>query len=355
MSAPAIIEKTGEGVVVINYQDLVAGKDLSAAIEEAYGQDGHCLGILVVRGVEQFPALREKFVPLAQRYANLSDEIKAKTEHKKSNYNFGWSHGKEMLEDGKPDKYKGSYYANPIYDVPTTDQNLIDNYPEYCAPNIWPTDLPEMETGFKELGRLIYDVGLLVAKHCDLFVQKNSSKYIAGAIYKTLENSRSCKARMLHYFPKTVDDIETDSSKWCGWHLDHGSLTGLCSAMYLDQNLKQVPIPDTRAGLYIRNRAGNEIKAVIPKDSIAYQIGETSQIMSGGLLRATPHCVLSPAGRNCAGIGRNTYVVFMQPNYDDFMEPPEGTKLENIGNSIWKPHMDFKEFTKYTIAKYYQM
>jgi len=339
--------------VIINYQDLLDNKDLSPAIAEAYGQVGHCLGILVVRGVDKFPLLREKYVPLAQRYACLPEEIKAKTEHKKSNYQFGWSHGNEMLEDGKPDKYKGSYYANPIHDVPTQDQNFIQNYPEYCTPNIWPEDLPEMETGFKELGHLICDVGLLVTKHCDAYVEKQNPKYKPGQIYKVLSESRCFKARMLHYFPKTIDDIDKDSSKWCGWHLDHGSITGLCSAMYLDSNLKQVSAPDARAGLYIRNRAGQEIKALIPKDCIAFQIGETSQIVSGGLLRATPHCVLSPAGKECVGIGRNTFVAFMQPNYDASMEPPEGTKVEEIGNDVWKPGMDFHEFTKHTLAKYY--
>ncbi len=39
--------------------------------------------------------------------------------------------------------------------------------------------------------------------------------------------------RLLHYFP--IDDEQAkDVDAWCGWHNDHGSLTGLCPAMYLD-------------------------------------------------------------------------------------------------------------------------
>lgn len=63
-------------------------------------------------------------------------------------YNFGWSHGKEKLESGKlgefhrlflllqytfiiplacshgcADMLKGSYYANPLQDVPTSDSS----------------------------------------------------------------------------------------------------------------------------------------------------------------------------------------------------------------------------------------
>ncbi|RXI05922.1 hypothetical protein DVH24_017964 [Malus domestica] len=58
--------------------------------------------------------------------------------HLSPRYNFGWSHGKEKLESGKPDTLKGSFYANPILDSPTTDESLIQRYPSYCGSNIWP-------------------------------------------------------------------------------------------------------------------------------------------------------------------------------------------------------------------------
>lgn len=37
------------------------------------------------------------------------------------------------------------------------------------------------------------------------------------------------------------------------------------------------------------------------------------QVMSGGLLRATPHCVRAPRRDMCGGVSRNTLAVFMQP------------------------------------------
>ena len=41
---------------------------------------------------------------------------------------------------------------------------------------------------------------------------------------------------MLHYFPfEEKGEAEGD---WCGWHNDHGSLTALTPAMYLDENGK---------------------------------------------------------------------------------------------------------------------
>ena len=38
-----------------------------------------------------------------------------------------------------------------------------------------------------------------------------------------------------HILGNDPKDAEND---WCGWHNDHGTLTGLASAMYLDQDGK---------------------------------------------------------------------------------------------------------------------
>ena len=79
---------------------------------------------------------------------------------------------------------------------------------------------------------------------------------------------------------------ENDSSKhnrqeeeeWCGWHTDHGSLTGLTSAMYMRGD-EVVPSPDPQAGLYIRARQGGEVTQVrIAADHIAFQMGEAMQV-----------------------------------------------------------------------------
>ena len=33
-------------------------------------------------------------------------------------------------------------------------------------------------------------------------------------------------------------------------------------------------------------------RILIPKEMLAFQLGEGSQIMSGGIIEATPHCVV---------------------------------------------------------------
>jgi isopenicillin N synthase-like dioxygenase len=43
------------------------------------------------------------------------------------------------------------------------------------------------------------------------------------------------------------------------------------------------------------------------------QVGESMQIHSGGLLRATPHFVRSASSPAATNVSRNTFAVFMQP------------------------------------------
>ncbi|GMF28922.1 unnamed protein product [Phytophthora lilii] len=123
-------------VPVVSYEDLVAKKDLSSVIEEAFGYEG--MGILVVSGVPELNSKRGDLLPLAFAFANLPDEVKAKCELPEAFYSFGWSHGKENLQ-GKPDYAKGSYYNNPeTNDLANGDQQLIDKFPSFYHPNIWP-------------------------------------------------------------------------------------------------------------------------------------------------------------------------------------------------------------------------
>ncbi len=108
---------------------------------------------------------------------------------------------------------------------------------------------------------------------------------------------------------------DSDFASWCGWHNDHGSLTGLTSAMYIDNATGlecSSPHPDN--GLYIRSRQGAVVKAVIPVDCLAFQMGESQQIHSGGVVQATPHCVHATSDPKLgAGISRETFALFMEP------------------------------------------
>lgn len=91
---------------------------------------------MVVKNIPKYKEYREKCLPLAREFATLDEKIKNKYEDKDSSYSFGWSFGKEKFS-GKfgnffklnIDVSKGSFYANPQYDEPTNDKELIKKYP----------------------------------------------------------------------------------------------------------------------------------------------------------------------------------------------------------------------------------
>ena len=377
-------------VVVLQYSDLLAEKDLTSEIEKAYGPEG--LGILAVEGAPEVARQRQALLPLAPRFASMPQDVKALYEHPESFWSFGWSHGKEKLQ-GRPDFAKGSYYNNPMENTPFTDENVIKEYISFAHPNIWPTKhLPELEHAFMELGQTIVRVGKLVAKQCDKFVEKQSPGYERGKLSRVLDESRVTKARLLHYFPpgndakltmnsnltKEVqppprfrgrsgsfsetldrqegskvdsaitlmdnhndgnDAIDDEFSSWCGWHNDHGSLTGLCPAMYFQEPTDSCPThvqlaknPCPSAGLYIRARSGSLHQVKAPSTScLLFQIGETSQIHSGGILQATPHAV---KGTSRTDVCRSSFAVFMEPGWDGDMQAPSDRKPDDAQSSL---------------------
>lgn len=358
-------------VVTLNYEDLQPGASAAAqarvrdGIKDAYGPQG--LGLLLVKGVPEFAALRSRLLPLGARFASLPEQTRLKYEHKASSYGVGWVHGKEMFK-GVPDLLKGSYKSNPQYNAPTDDAQLIAKYPQYMQRNIWPTEeLPELEEAFMQLGQLMVRVGTSVARGCDSYVasQLPPEVYKPTTLQDVLTESRTCKARLLNYFPQTES---TMGREWCGWHNDHGALTALTSAMYTDERTgQQVGAPDNRAGLMVADRKGaTPIKIAIPADQIAYQIGESAQVLTGGYLRATPHMVRGPApSSSFAGIHRTTFAVFMQPNVNQELKLPSHPSVNAVDAvsaaehvpplaSRWSSGQDFIGFTRATFAKYFE-
>ncbi|THH21002.1 hypothetical protein EW146_g469 [Bondarzewia mesenterica] len=319
---------TPEGAVTISFKTLVSAPlSLTTSIEKAFGSQPGSLGIVIVRDLPPaYPSLREKLMKLAYSFAHLGEPTREKYADMKSRYSFGWSHGKEIM-NGKPDTLKGSYYANPVVDKPSVSAALQNAYPEYYGANVWPENengVEDFEAVFKDLGRFVFDVGCKLAAACQPF----ASPYMTDSslsLAKLIGSSQTTKARLLHYFPPSAENpLPRDSEpidSWCGFHLDHSLLTGLCSAMYLKQDPgviapTVVSSPSPTSGLYIRSRGGDLTKVSIPPDCLAFQTGEALELATAGRLRATPHCVRVGAGQDAEKVSRETFALFMQPDVD---------------------------------------
>lgn len=232
------------------------------------------------------------------------------------------------------------------------------------------TELPALEHAFMDLGQLIVDTGVLVAHQCDELVAAKSPAYERGKLHRIISTVKCSKARLLHYYALSEAAIAAqqeattleDAFSWCGWHNDHGALTGLVQAVFTDMNGQIIPNPDPAAGLYVKTRKGAIIKANIPSGHLVFQIGESAQILSGGVLQATPHAVRGP---QVTGVNRETLAVFMQPRPHEHMAVPTGSdpvaagKTENLPKGVppllarWENAMNYDEFTQATFKAYY--
>lgn len=161
---------------------------------------------------------------------------------------------------------------------------------------------------------------------------------------------------------KGIAAAESDEDMWCGWHLDHGSLTCLAPGMFLDKDGNQVKNVEG-AGLFVQSRSGEIVRVRMPSHVCGFQIGETSQIQSGGLLQATPHAV--KAGAGIPGVTRQSFAVFLEPEFEAPLEIPAGKTLDDCQDAMvqlppsvrslrerWRPGQTFGDFHTATISAF---
>jgi isopenicillin N synthase-like dioxygenase len=109
-----------------------------------------------------------------------------------------------------------------------------------------------------------------------------------------MKNTDKAKGRILYYFPLKSSTVSEKEDSWIGWHNDSGFLTALAGDLYVnhDTGLRAMDQDvDPQAGLYVVNRDNIVQNVNIPPDCMAVQLGECVQILTGGAVVATPHCV----------------------------------------------------------------
>lgn len=249
---------------------------------------------------------------------------------------------------------------------------------EYMGDNIWPREglIPGFRQTFEELSKLIIDVASLVARVCDNYAVTTIKEYKPGYLQNMVETSTTTKARLLHYYPPehpahsepsagsssspqeiqpadVSDELDKDEDSWCASHIDHGCLTALISALYIDESaqlpqhpyphdnlnhlllLPPVGAPSPSAGLYIHSRTSNITKVTIPPDCLAFQTGEALQLITEGKFRAAPHFVRAgAASKDGQRIARNTLAIFMQPELEEVVDRRTGLKFGDLCQEV---------------------
>ena len=344
-------------VVILEYSELVKGpaQDIAERILSAYGPDG--LGVVAIRGIPNWIEMVEESIPLAHDLVSLPKETLCSLEHEASLFNSGWSFGKEKLGD-KPDTKKASFYFNPLSDDPRPETR--DQFPWALPANRWPTkDLPDFERCCKKLGSAMHSVVVALARQID-------AMNLGTKISNEMETSLKAKGRMLYYFPLSQEDLSDTQFKpdgWIGWHNDSGFLTALTPDMYFKHSTgERVPNPEPEvAGLWVAARNGQLHRVTIPADCMAIQCGECLQVVTGGKLVATPHCVRPPM--NSSDISRACMPVFVDSSPEFPLVSPTGREAVFV-NTVkqwvppladrWKDGQTFADFLGASFKAYYE-
>ncbi|KAM0855277.1 hypothetical protein ACQ4PT_049857 [Festuca glaucescens] len=215
-------------------------------------------------------------------------------------------------------------------------------------------DIENLGELFKELGLCMMEIGILVARACDIVIGGNQLEH-------SITDFGSAKARLIHYHSEldnriikensanrrnfvnnaaaavtpVSDHIDMSCYQMPGpgygsrmtredgqavWHYDYGLLTVLTAPLFLRSALGQecpvseeCSLPDGHTHLQLFNK--RRIFSVrCSQESFIVQIGEAADILSGGKLRSTLHAVSRPLG--LPNISRETFVVFVQPSWD---------------------------------------
>jgi isopenicillin N synthase-like dioxygenase len=349
-------------LVILDYEEVLKDPSethsLHEKLERAYGVGS--LGIVAIRNVPDFCETKLALLPQAHSLVHLpSDYIEEQLEDVTSLYNAGYSFGKEKLGD-VPDTSKASFYFNPLTDTPGSAQDRA-KYPTSYPCNKWPSQkLPELEPAAKKLGCLMKNVVVELAKHIDAFAKKKVPTYREGQLYQAMKNTDKAKGRLLYYFPLLTAVDKEDS--WIGWHNDSGFLTALAGDLYLNHETGTLlENPDPKAGLYVVNRDNTVQSVKIPADCMAVQLGECVQILTGGAVVATPHCV---RGTCVQGTARISLPCFIDTPPGFRLEVPEGCSREETLVDCkrvpplslrWTENgMTFGDFLTKTFSTYYE-
>ena len=321
-------------LIKITYNKLINRKNPNI-IKEAFCNK-NSLGVLMVTNIPNITNLKYKFFKTGKQFAE-DKNIHENYEFPELNYSYGWSNGVEKMNK-QIDSNKGSYYCNPIFN----DKN-----------NIWPKEYPLFEEHFRNFSKILYYIGLNVLVDCDTYLKNEIKNYSQDYLYNIIKKNKTPTGRFLHYYENDNFNQEDGS---CSWHLDHGCLTVLPSPIYFDKDYKEIK-PNDNSGLYIKDANNKTHKVNIPEDAVICQSGEILQILTGGVLQATPHCVKSSINKE---LSRETCPLFMDCDENQNISLPSWSKenpfevsLDNNLKQRYNNTKNYKEFVKNTLEYYY--
>jgi isopenicillin N synthase-like dioxygenase len=260
----------------------------SQALEALRVGYGH-YGLVYVKnhGVSDVTALYDRFQAFCDR------PVAEKQTYNRADlwYQRGWTPPnteKAVVAGGQPD-FKECWFAAPE----PLDPELVVQYPEVNADNVWPTGDDAFPGLYTRTGHELHLAGLALLRGAALALDLAEDTFTAPC------TGGPHIFRMLRYLPLTPEQT-TQKILWGEEHTDFNLLTLLPGGRFHDPSGKVAKAPDDGSGLYLRTRPTKEhpegqlVRGTAPAGCIVSQVGQQLEILTGGTFLATPHVITAP-------------------------------------------------------------
>ncbi|MBX3275488.1 MAG: isopenicillin N synthase family oxygenase [Sandaracinaceae bacterium] len=275
-----------EGIPTVDLADLfhhdrAVRATATDAIRLGFGEYG--LLYLANHGVDL--DLRDRLFDRFVAFTDRPREDKERLNAAKIWFQRGWTPPnteRAVVAGGQPD-FKECYFAAPV----PTDPGCAIEYPELYAANVWPDGDDGFAADYVALGQQLHEAGLSLLQGVAMALevpQRTFDHKLEGAAHVL---------RLLRYLPLDAEQVAA-GVLWGEEHTDFNLLTLLPGGRFLDPDGHPCARPDDGAGLALRTRSGDKVRGVAPPGCIVAQVGQQLEILTGGLLLATPHVVTAP-------------------------------------------------------------
>ncbi|MDB4944761.1 MAG: Oxidoreductase [Labilithrix sp.] len=219
-----------------------------------------------------------------------------------------------VASGGQPD-FKECYFMAPY----EADPALAAQYPELFPDNVWPEGMGVFRAEYMKLGKALHEAGLALLR---------GAAHALGLPVTTFtdicENGAHV-TRVLHYLGLDETQVAR-GTLWGEEHTDFNLLTLLPGGRFVNPAGVVSPKPDDKSGLFLRTRGtaehpeGIQVRGRPPEGCIVAQIGQQLEILTGGVLVATPHVITAPG---VTGWTRDSAAHFIHANASRVLFPLE--------------------------------
>lgn len=280
-------ERLFDEIPSLDLADFTSGDpQKKQAFVDALGEAYNNIGFVAIKNHGLTDEQTAHLYDTIQRFFSLSDEVKTKYEIPELAGQRGYiGKGKEHAKGRTTGDLKEFYHVG---------QHVTDNDPikEQYPDNIWPEELPELETIGLKVYQTLESAGIKMLQAIALYLGLDEH-YFDNRVH----NGNSI-LRPIHYFPiENPDAVPADAVRAA----EHG-----------DINLITLLMGASADGLQVLRKDNKWISITALPDQVVVNVGDMLQRLTNNKLKSTIHRVVNPP-RELMKTSRYSIPFFMHP------------------------------------------